>query len=263
MKPWELKLGLFVLILVVLLALMFWWRWRVARREAADHAADLARFAAMMGGTASGPGEDVSAWSAGLLRPFAHEYGNVIAWLGRVSDSRFEHALDFERHGWRIRVTEASIELQDPTNADVANTHHERRVEVATSELPPLKLVVRSPGGGEGARNWAGEAPRPVADGGSREWRELTLPAGLDRAFAALTGDPHRAAAMFVPEVVQRLLAEAGADDFHNLTLEGGIAYSVLPGQIDPERLLQEVDAITGLLQRFPGVRPRNPASAA
>ncbi|ANZ36753.1 hypothetical protein BBK82_12425 [Lentzea guizhouensis] len=262
MKPWELKLALLALILVALLALVFWWRWRIARREAADHAADLAKFAAMMGGTATDVSGDVAAWSAGLLRPFAREYGDVIGWLGRVSDSQFEHALDFERNGWQVRVTEASIQLQSPSNADDVNTHYEHRIEVATADLVPLKLMDRTAGGGEGARRWTGEMPRSVADGPHPQWQELRLPAVLEPAFVACTSDLHRAAAMFNPEVTQRLRAEAAAKDLHSLTLEAGIAYAVLPGQIDPQRLLQEVDAVTGLLERIPGSRPRNPAAA-
>lgn len=259
MEPWKLKLGLLVLILVALFALMFWWRWRADRKEALDHAAELAKFAASMGGTLTA----ASAWSADLRRPFAQEHGNVLGWLRRASEARFDHALDFDRHGWRVRVTEASIELNSASTQDKVVTHVEHRIEVATASLVPLKLVSSSWAGGSGARRWAGEMPQTVAAGRQPQWQELRLPAGADRLFLAFTVDPHRAAAMFTPAAVERLLGESRAANLRPLTVEAGIAYSVAGGQIDPKVVLQTVDAITGLLERIPGARPAHPEVTA
>lgn len=140
MEPWKLQLGLLVLILVALVAVMFWLRWRADKKAALDHAGALAKFASSVGGTAS----QANAWSAGLRRPFAHEYGDVISWLHRASDGRFDHALDFDRYGWRVRVTEASIELNSASTQGNVVTHYEHRIEVAASGLVPLKIASSS-----------------------------------------------------------------------------------------------------------------------
>lgn len=250
MEPWKLKLGLLVLILVALAALVFWLRWRADRKDALDHAAALAKFAAKVGGTAT----DAPAWSAGLLRPFAHEYGDVISWLRRASDGRFDHAIDFDRYGWRVRVTEASIELNSASTHGKVVTHYEHRIEVATSGLVPLKIVPSSWGQDVGARKWAGEMPRTVADQ-RLQWQELRLPAAIEQVFVAYTSDPHRAIAMFNHEVVERLMGESRMGNLRTLTFESGIAYTASVGQIDPKQLLEKVDAIIALLDRIPGAK--------
>ena len=76
MKPWELKLGLLVLILVALVALVYWLMWRADRKKALDHEAELAKFAAGLGGTVT----VAPAWSAHLRRPFAEEHGGEVRW---------------------------------------------------------------------------------------------------------------------------------------------------------------------------------------
>lgn len=253
MEPWKLKLGLLVLILVALTALVFWLRWRADRKDALDHAASLAEFAASVGGTATDASGNVSAWSAGLLRPFAHEYGDVISWLHRASDGRFDHALEFDRHGWRVRVTEASIELNSASTPGNVVTHHEHRIEVAASGLVPLKIAAPDRG------KWAGEPPQSLV-GSSQPWQQLRLPAAVQQAYVACTSDPHAAAALFTTAVTDRLLGESRMGDLRPLTFEAGIAYSVAAGQIDPKHLLRQVDAVIGLLERMPGVRPSQPA---
>jgi hypothetical protein len=259
MEPWKLKLGLLVLILVALFALMFWWRWRADRRTALDHAAELAKFAAGLGGTDT----VAPAWSADLRRPFAEEHGSALGWLRRASEARFDHALDFQRHGWQVRLTEASIELNSASTQDKVVTHVEHRIEVATAGLEPLKLASSSWAGGSGAQRWVAEMPRAVATGPQPQWHQLRLPAGLDQAYVAFTADPHRAAAMLTPAVVERLQGESQMGNLRTLTVEAGIAYSVGVGPIDPKVVLQTVDAIVGLLERIPGAQPRSSTPTA
>ncbi|MET9230955.1 hypothetical protein [Lentzea sp. NPDC003310] len=259
MEPWKLKLGLLVLILVALFALIFWLRARADRKQALDHAAELAKFVAGLGGTLA----QAPAWSADLRRPFAEEYGDVIGWLHRASEARFDHALDFERHGWRVRVTEASIELNSASTQDKVVTHTEHRIEVATTALPPLKLVLSSWGGGSGARRWVAEAPQTAASGPQPQWHELRLPLGLDQLYLAATADPHRAAALLTPAVVERLQGESRMGNLRTLTVEAGIAYTVAVGAIDPKTVLPAVDAVIGVLERVPGAQPSRPAPTA
>lgn len=258
MKPWELKLGLLVLILVALVALVFWWGWRADRKKALDHAAELAKFAAGLGGMLT----VAPAWSADLRRPFAEEYGkgNVLGWLRRASEAQFDHTIDFDRHGWRVRVTEASIELNSASTQDKVVTHVEHRIEVATANLMPLKLVASSYAGGDGARRWVGEMPQTVAAAPQPHWQELRLPAGVDQLFLMSAADPHRATALVTPAVAQWLQGQSGTDNLRTLTVEAGIAYSVRVGEIDPKAVLGAVDAICGLLERIPGAQPRSSA---
>jgi hypothetical protein len=259
MEQWKLKLGLLVLILVALAALAFWLKSRMDRKQALDHAGELGKFVAGLGGTLT----VAPAWSADLRRPFAQEHGSVLGWLRRASEAQFDHALDFERLGWRVRVTEASIELNSASTQDKVVTHVEHRIEVATAGLVPLKLVSSSWGGGDGARTWVAKVPQSVASSPQPQWHELRLPAGLDQMYLAATADPHRATAMVTPAVVERLQGESQMGNLRTLTVEAGIAYTVEVGPIEPKAVLQTVDAIIGLLERIPGVQPRSSAPTA
>ncbi|MFD4673789.1 hypothetical protein ACFWNN_28995 [Lentzea sp. NPDC058450] len=259
MEPWKLKLGLLVLILVALLALMFWWARRQEHKQALDHATELEKFAASLGGTLG----LAPAWSADLCRPFAREYGNAIGWLRRASEARFDHTLDFERHGWRVRVTEASIELNSASTQDKVVTHVEHRIEVATAALPPLKLAISSLGEGRAARRWVTEVPQSVASGPQPQWHELRLPAGLQELYLAASADPHRATAMFTPALVERLQGESQMGNLRTLTVEAGISYSVSAGPIEPKLVLPAIDAIIAVLERIPGAQPRSSAPTA
>ena len=78
MEPWKLKLGLLVLILVALAALVFWLKARMDRKQALDHAGELGKFVAGLGGTLTA----APAWSADLLRPFAHCPGPPVGGVG-------------------------------------------------------------------------------------------------------------------------------------------------------------------------------------
>ncbi|MEU0882909.1 hypothetical protein ABZ345_30240 [Lentzea sp. NPDC005914] len=130
-------------------------------------------------------------------------------------------------------------------------TAQEVRVEVATADLVPLKIVRRMHSGSAAQeRNWAGEMPATVARHEDPLWMELKLPASVDHAFVAFTSDLAEAAVVLNHQFLELLLAEM---QLRNLTFESGIAYTTLEGPILPRVVLQTVDSITGLLDRVPG----------
>ncbi|WP_330271447.1 hypothetical protein OG205_30650 [Lentzea sp. NBC_00516] len=187
-------------------------------------------------------------WSADLTRAMASQYGTVLKWLGRASGSSFDHALDFSRNGWRVRVSEASMEVASSIGT---RTAQETRIEVATAGLVPLKIT-QAFGGGLGGR-WAGEMPRTVESEDRPLWMPLRLPVSVDHAYVAFTSDLVGAAHVFNPDVVAWLLAQTKQHELHNLCLESGIAYTVIDGPILPQFLLRKVDAIIDLLSLVPG----------
>lgn len=248
MLSWEARLWLFVLCMGVVAGLVYWLVLLSRRKAERARLAELTEFAESLGGTAADGRTGARPWSADLTRAMASEYGTVLGWLRRASGARFDYALDFSRDGWRIRVTEASMEVATSTST---RTAQKTRIEVVTGDLVPLKIT-QVFGGGLGGR-WAGQMPRTVEDEDRPLWMQLRLPASVDHAYVAFTSDFAGAAYVFNPDVVEWLLAQTKQHELHNLCLEAGIAYTVVDGPILPQFLLRKVDAIIGLLSLVPG----------
>ncbi|MFJ8964452.1 hypothetical protein ACIRG5_34170 [Lentzea sp. NPDC102401] len=230
MHTWEVRLWLFVLCVGVLAAVAYGLVLRGRRKAEHARLVELTEFAESLGGTAADRRTGARPWSADLTRAMASQYGTVLKWLGRASGSSFDYALDFSRNGWRVRVSEASMEVATSTST---RTAQETRIEVATADLVPLKIT-QSFGGGLGGR-WAREMPRTVESEDRPLWMPLRLPVSVDHAYVAFTSDLVGAAHVFNP------------------CLESGIAYTVLDGPIHPRFLSRKVDAIIDLLSLVPG----------
>jgi hypothetical protein len=243
-----LRLGLFGLCVGVLVGLVLWLVWRKNRKAERERLDELTAFAERLGGTVTDRRAGARPWSADLARAMADEHGTFLKWLGRQSEPRFDYTLDFQRGRWQVRVSEASMEKATSTST---RTAQEVRIEVATSDLVSLKIVRRRHSGSAAEeRNWAGEMPATVARDEDPLWMELKLPASVDHAFIAFTGDLRRAAGVLNQQFLELLLAEM---QLRNLTFEGGIAYTSMDGPILPKVVLQTVDTITALLDRVPG----------
>jgi hypothetical protein len=259
--------GLFVALVLSLLGLLFWWRWRSDRKEESEHTDALAAFADSVGGRVADPA-DVHAWSAELLPPMKNDTDGVSGWLGTVRPPRFEAALDFRRGNWPVRVTEASMEK---ANSSSSATKYQHRIEVATALVPPMKIGRRilvdfrgRPLAPDRARaaGPAAEAPITVARE-QRQWLPTRLPDPLDREFEVFTIDPGAVVRAFTPQVVEWILGQAGDNPFVSampllLTFEAGLVYTTSPQRIDPDHVLPKVDLILGLLDRM-GVAPGRP----
>jgi hypothetical protein len=140
MSGFYVKLGLFGLCVAFLVGLVVWLVWRKNRKAARVRAAELSAFASELGGTVTDRQAGARPWSADLTRAMANEHGTFLKWLGRQSEPRFDYALDFARDGWRVRVTEASMEK---ATSPSTRTAQEVRIEQATADLVPLKIIRR------------------------------------------------------------------------------------------------------------------------
>ena len=134
-------------------------------------------------------------------------------------------------------------------------TAQEVRIEVATADLVPLKIIRRrySGGGllaGDPERTWAGEPPATVARQQDPLWMELRLPSSADHAFVAFTSDLTAAAGVVNHGFFELFGAELQLRD---LTFESGIVYTTLDGPILPGVVVRTVDTIIALLDRVPG----------
>lgn len=266
-----LKLSPLIAIIVAVVGLAYWWRWRSDRKEETSHADALAALAGGLGGRVAGPAE-VRAWSADLLPPMKSSTEGFAGRLGTVRPPRFETALDFRRGNWAVRVGEASMEKANSTSSATA---HEHRIEVATSLVAPMKIGRRilvdfrgrplAPDRA-GAAGPAAEAPVTVVHE-QRQWLPAAVPEPVAREFTVFTTDPSAVARAFTPQAVEWLLGQAGANPFVSampllLTFEAGLVFTTSPQRIDPDHVLAKVDAILGLLDRM-GIAPAHPPVTA
>ncbi|MFI9813558.1 hypothetical protein [Saccharothrix variisporea] len=253
-----LDLAPLIAVIVALFGLLYWSMRRKEGKAEREHAGALARFAGTLGGTVAGPG-GARPWSAELLAPLRDETDGLLNRMGIGSRRRYGTALDFPRDGWSVRVSEASVKKATSTST---TTVYEHRIEVAASGLPPMKISRRvysskDSQGGEPAR----EVPVTVAAEGG-QWHRVAFPPGpLDARFAAFAGDPAAAARALRPEAVEHLLARAHSLPF-TLHVEAGLVFGTVPGRIDPDHVLDAVDAVLDLLDRM-GAAPAHPPVTA
>ncbi|MGM1059227.1 hypothetical protein [Saccharothrix sp. Mg75] len=262
-----LDLAPLIAIILGLLGLVFWWRWRSNRKEQREHADALTALATTLGGRVVGP-DEARPWSAELLPPMQSDTEGFIGWLGTVRRPRFETALDFQRGGWSVRVSEASMEK---ATSDSSNTFYEHRVEVATSLLPAMKICRRLHVGFGGrplspaqaqAAGPAGEPPVTVVRD-QLDWSQVRLPEPANHEFTVFSTDPAAVSRAFTPQVAEWLVDEAGLSPFEGpmpilLTFEAGFAYATSAKRIDPDTITAKVDMIIGLLERM-GAKPAHP----
>ncbi len=261
MEPYKWKLLLLLVGLGLLFAPLWWWSWRKTRQEEVAHEDGLAVFADKVGATVTDARGDVLPWSAGLASAFLGEHDGVMGLVSSAGGPRFDYAIEFERNGWQVRVCEASVEVRTATTAGNTVTHHEHRIEVATADLVPLKIVIARWTEGKRFPKWAAETPRTVAGREQPLWMELRLPESAGHEHVAYTSDLVEADAVLTPQVVAWLEEQAGGELFRNLTFEAGILYTAADGQITEDSVLSRVDALLDLLGRIPGARPRHAAA--
>jgi hypothetical protein len=256
-----LRISPLVAIFAALFGLLVWWGQRKERRKNHEHAEELAALAARLGGAVTGPAE-ASAWSARLAPPLKGDSQGLVNRLSTVAKPVFKTALDFRRGPWRVRVSEASMKK---SVSNGTSTFYEHRIDVATADLPPLKISRRL------ATDFLGRslaANHVLAQGGAPvreapvtvaqrqgEWAQIMVPEPASAEFVAFTSDPHGAAGMLNPGVLEWIVQQAGHLPLM-LTFEAGLLYATMPGRIDTARLLPTVDAMLGLLDRISGAAP-------
>ncbi|MBB4966236.1 hypothetical protein [Saccharothrix violaceirubra] len=245
--------------LLVPIALLYWWQWHTHRKDEREHAEALAAFADEVGGKVVGR-DEARAWSADLLSPLRHQTEGFFNKLGTRRRARFDTAIDFRRDGWPVRVSEASIRKSVPTAG--TTTIYEYRIEVAVdSVLPPMRisqLVHADFRGRPLPPTPSGYATEPPS--GAPQWLPARLPAEVEQDFAAYTTDPVAVARAFTPQVVEWMVGRTDEPSFLStmpflLHFEGGLVFATIGKRIDTETLLPRVDAIIGLISRL-GDRP-------
>ncbi|GLY55271.1 hypothetical protein [Lentzea sp. NBRC 102530] len=252
MDSYELRLWLLVACLCLFGVGVYLLVLRSRRKEERARVAELAALAERLGGVLEDRSAGALPWSAESSRAMGSQYGSLLKWLGRASAARFDHALEFTRNGWRVRVTEASMEVATSTST---RTARETRIEVATNDLVSLKIKQVYGGGGGGGS--VADMPPTVARQEQPLWMQLRLPASVDHAYVAYTSDLAGAAHVFNPDMVELLLARTRRPVLQNLCLDSGIAWTVFEQPIHEVFLLRLVDAIIELLELVPGAKQR------
>ncbi|USX49717.1 hypothetical protein [Lentzea sp. HUAS12] len=252
------RIALFGVCVVIVVALVVWFVWRKKKREEQARITELTAFADSVGGSVQDRRAGARPWSAEFTRAMASEYGTFFRWLGRQSEGRFDYALDFSRGRWRVRISEASLENATSSST---RTAQETRVEVATTDLVTLKIIRRRHAGSHSQeRGWAAEVPVTVSAERDPLWMEIRLPASVDHAFVAFTSDLPEAARVLNHGFLALLLDEV---QLRTLTFEAGIVHTTLDGPIFPRLALETTDLMVALLERVPGLEPRDPKTAA
>ncbi|GAA1207121.1 hypothetical protein [Prauserella alba] len=235
---------------------------RKDRQKDAAHLAALREMAAPLNGAVLTHGQ-ADAWSAELWPPFEMKTRGARRWTVRRKP-RFEVAVEFTRGPWRVRLSEASIRQRSASRR--VHTHYEHRIDIATADLPPLKVAERRD------TDWMGKpldpnsevallgAPiikEPPATVAQRQghWVQAAISAPANQQLAAFTCDPASAARMLNAHSTAWLLDRMYAMP-RILTFESGLLYTTAPGRIDPARVMPAVDTMLGLLDCVPASAP-------
>ncbi|MGW6449986.1 hypothetical protein [Lentzea sp. NPDC055074] len=254
---------------IVFLVVRRWWQFRGHVKKRDEQIAALTPLAQRLGGRVLGP-DEAAMWTAELRKPFTNEFSIALR-----SKRQFDLSLDFQRGPWHVRVTEASVRY-DSRGIGVRFLQ-EHRVEIATARLAPLKVArpdkygihgqPLSPGQLRSMWEQVAEQKPQTVDQAGAQWLPVPLPPPMDQEFSAYGSDPAAAARELNFDALHWLIDQAErlprwARDMR-LTFESGYVYLVVHDHIHPDDLMVVVDAICGLLDRMPGVRPRHPAATA
>lgn len=243
---------------------------RKDRQKEDAHLAALREMAKPLNGTVLTRGQ-ADGWSAALWRPFEMTTRGL-ARLAVKRNARFDVAVEFTRGPWRVRISEASIR-QRATSGRHASTSYEHRIDVATADLPPLRVADRrttdfrgrpvdpdnGPTPGDGSV--LTEQPATVAQR-QGHWVQAAISAPANQRLAAFTSDPAAASRMLNAQATSWLL------DRQNMlprlyTFESGLLYTTAPGRIDPFEVTETVNTMLGLLDCIPGAAPAGAATGA
>ncbi|ANZ36754.1 hypothetical protein BBK82_12430 [Lentzea guizhouensis] len=259
----------------VFLVVRRWSHFRSRRKSVDEQIAALTPLAAGLGGTVVGPGGDTSAWSAGVRGPVADHVEGFFATLFRRSKPRWDLAVDVQRGGWHVRVTEASVRMANPSGYGV-RWEQEHRIEVATARMAPMRIIrtAKYTSSGEPLthaeveRLWSTrlkEVPS-TAQGEHGAWQRVPLAPPMDQEFFVYGSDPASACRELNFDALHWLIDRENELPVFaqqmRLTFEAGFVYIVMLEHIEPDQLLVVIDTIVGLLDRMPGARPRHPAAA-
>lgn len=254
---WPLLLGLAALFLYGI-----WSSRRRARKEAEANLAALHEMAKPLNGTVL-TGDQAEGWSTGLWPPFAMKNRGLLR-LSRRSKPQFGMAVEFTRGPWRVRISQASQRSRTANRRFVTTFEH--RIDIATADLPPLKVSQRQytdfrgrPYDPDDEAFLFGSTllkePPATVEQRQDHWVQAAVSAPANQHLAAFTSDPAAAARMLNGNATAWLLDRQRSMP-RLLTFESGLLYATAPGRIDPFDATETVNTMLGLLDCIPGAAP-------
>ncbi|MCP2253028.1 hypothetical protein LY13_001772 [Prauserella aidingensis] len=243
---------------------------RKDRQEEKAHLDALREMATPLSGTVQ-TRDEAGAWSAALWPPFEMETRGARR-LAVRRKPRFEVAVEFTRGPWRVRISEASIR-QRSTGPSKISTSYEHRIDIVTTDLPPLRLT-EQPDTDVTGRAIDPDSPFTPQDGSlvteppvtvaqrQGHWVQAAIASPANRYLAAFTSDHAAAARMLNTEATSCLLNRQRM--FPRVyTFESGLLYTTAPGRIDPFEVTRTVNTMLGLLDCIPGAAPAGAVAGA
>lgn len=240
--------------------------WFVRRKEGQTdkaHLAALQDLAGALNGTVLPRGQ-ADSWSE-PLSPWFRVQTRGLAKLAVRRRPRCDVAVEFTRGPWRVHISEASMRRRTTTGPTRVRTSYEHRIDIATADLPPLKVShlqytdfrgrpIDPHRVGALDDSAVAEAPATVAQR-QGHWVQAAIPAPANQHLAAFTADHAAAARMLNSQATSWLLDRQHAMP-RILTFEAGLLYTTYPGRIDTAEVRQAVDTMLGLLDCVPASAP-------
>ncbi|MBB3049172.1 hypothetical protein FHS23_000167 [Prauserella isguenensis] len=261
---WPLLLGLAALLLYGIRSSR-----RRARQEAEANLAQLHEMAKPLNGTVL-TGDQAEGWSTGLWPPFERN-NRGLRRFGRRSKPQFGMAVEFTRGPWRVRISQASQRSRTANRRFVTTFEH--RIDIATADLPPLKVSQRQYTDYRGRPHDPDDEaflfgsplvkePPATAEQRQDHWVQAAVSAPANQHLAAFTSDPAAAARMLNGNATAWLLDRQRSMP-RLLTFESGLLYATAPGRIDPFGATETVNTMLGLLDCIPGAAPAGAVAGA
>ncbi|GAB3504838.1 hypothetical protein [Amycolatopsis cihanbeyliensis] len=244
---WQFDLGLLVAILVAIVLLVLWLRRRSDKRGRDRRLAGLRAVAGQVGGQVRTGVSESTPRSAALRPPFVDRVdGGWIDTMSTVTKPAYEYALDVVRGRWPVRAAQAHYQ-KAPVTTPGPVIMAEYRIEIAISDCPPLKVSPVDRGEQE-LRHGPGQ------------WSPVSLPQPFSDRLHAFADDQRFASAALNQDSLDWLAHYAGQFGTP-LAIERDVLHMTWPGEIDPNRIMHQVDFLVGFLDRTP-LRPGNPLAA-
>lgn len=255
-----LRLAAFVLIFIVAPIVFFSQRQRKRdQRRHEEHVNQLHYLAQRLSGRLSSDPEVTTPRSESLRPAFREAIeGSFVARANSRSIPRYDYAIDFQRRGWQVRVTEASMIKAGPNGS---RTVHEHRIDARTGVSPALTIspvlpdtsfrtagiTVTTPDPNQ--QMFDEEAAQPRGNG--QQWRPVQLSVPLNGQLRAFAANAQFAELVFNAPAVEWIV-QGNGHLRHLIVLENGVLYAVGKDRIDTDSILATVDVLIGFLDRIP-----------
>jgi hypothetical protein len=220
-----------VILLTLYILSLLWPRWS-SQRRLSKRSEDFRRYAAMTRGYVFHGSPQARPWTNGLRPPFGRlVFRNFLERVNVHSDIRYEHALEFIRHGRRVRISEASIFVRR-LNTSYFWDKIEHRVEIQALRAPTM---------------WVTPLKRS-------DWYDALPPVPLPEPYASQMSI-HSDAPDFVARALPafEVLARRKKHLPYSFQVERGVLHYATSGPATEETVTLTVDALVAFLDRLCG----------